>query len=114
MAIKFMILLALVSIAVAAPKSRNFFADYLFRRASGGCSQEELDGLAAAGVDLAKSNINCKREPDNDFVQLDELGEEEKRGCSIDYSSNPACCSPGCNWIMELHCMSPIQMICKK
>ncbi|CAB3987200.1 Hypothetical predicted protein [Paramuricea clavata] len=106
------VLLALATIAAAAPRSRNYFADYLFRRGSGGCSKEELDGLAASGVDLALTSIDCGNDA-NGPVQLDETS-EEKRGCSIDYSASPACCSPECNWIMELHCMSPIQMICKK
>ena len=103
------VFLALATIAAAAPRSRNYFADYLFRRGSGGCSQEELDGLAAAGVDLALSSIACD-ENTNSKTQID----EEKRGCTIDYGATPACCSPDCDWIMELHCMSPVQMICKK
>ncbi|XP_046845163.1 uncharacterized protein LOC124439015 [Xenia sp. Carnegie-2017] len=100
-------LMALTTLS-AASRSRNYFADYLFRRGVSGCTQKEINGLVKAGVDLAKSSIDCS----NDFMQFDEV--KQKRGCGIDYYANPSCCSPGCNWILELHCMSPVQMICKK
>lgn len=61
----------------------NILIVITFFAASGGCSKEELEGLAEAGVDLAKSNIDCKRDLANDFVQMDEMG-EEKRGMEID------------------------------
>ena len=47
----------------------NLTLFFNFPAESGGCSEEELQELAASGVDLAKSSIDCG----SDFPQLDGL-----------------------------------------